>query len=131
MTSFIGYEGPDFEWSKTYADTIRDKQGVKTNVTVIDTAEQCGVRSYIFAPCIVYDEGEGFGNRTSIQDVAIVKTAKKVERVYKVDFDDPFPSRSCTRYLPSILTDVSIRPGLSVILSIQPPSTCRSYARSC
>jgi len=56
---------------------------------VIDTAERYGVRSYIFAPCIVYGEGEGFGNRTSIQDVAIVKAAKKARRVYKVDLDNP------------------------------------------
>ncbi|OGM47256.1 hypothetical protein ABOM_003907 [Aspergillus bombycis] len=64
-------------------------QGVRTNVAVIDTAEENGVRSYIFAPCIVYGEGEGFGNRISIQDVAVVKAAKKTGRVYMVDSDDP------------------------------------------
>lgn len=62
---------------------------MKTNRIVIDTAEEYGVRSYIFAPCIVYGEGEGFGNRTSIQDVAIVKAAKKIRQVYKVDSDHP------------------------------------------
>lgn len=51
------------------------------------------MRGYILAPCIVYGEGEGFGNRTSIQDVAVVKAAKKTGRVYKVDLDDPV---SCT-----------------------------------
>ncbi|KAE8315141.1 hypothetical protein BDV41DRAFT_199358 [Aspergillus transmontanensis] len=64
-------------------------QGLRTNVAVIDTAEENGVRGYILAPCIVYGEGEGFGNRTSIQDVAVVKAAKKTGRVYKVDSDDP------------------------------------------
>ncbi|PYH97947.1 hypothetical protein BO71DRAFT_480833 [Aspergillus ellipticus CBS 707.79] len=47
----------------------------RANVNVIDTAEANGVRSYIFAPCIVYGKGEGFGNQTSIQDVAIVDAA--------------------------------------------------------
>ncbi|XHG04735.1 hypothetical protein AWENTII_007982 [Aspergillus wentii] len=64
-------------------------QSMKTNRIVIDTAEEYGVRSYIFAPCIVYGEGEGFGNRISIQDVAIVKAAKKIRQVYKVDSDHP------------------------------------------
>ncbi|KAK9481598.1 hypothetical protein V1527DRAFT_115328 [Lipomyces starkeyi] len=64
-------------------------QTIKTNITVIDTSEKYNVRSYIFAPCIVYGQGEGFGNQTSIQDVAIVKAAKKVRRVYKVDTDNP------------------------------------------
>lgn len=56
---------------------------------MIDTSEKYGVRGYIFVPCIVYGQGEGFGNQTSIQDVAIVKAAKKVRRVYKVDTDNP------------------------------------------
>ena len=47
------------------------------------------MRAYILAPCIVYGEGEGFGKRISIQDVAVVKAAKKTGRVYKVDSDDP------------------------------------------
>ncbi|KAE8165184.1 hypothetical protein BDV40DRAFT_309632 [Aspergillus tamarii] len=64
-------------------------QGLRTNVAVIDTAEENGVRAYILAPCIVYGEGEGFGKRISIQDVAVVKAAKKTGRVYKVDSDDP------------------------------------------
>lgn len=66
-----------------------DTQPARTNATVIDTAEDKGVRSYIFIPSIVYGEGEGFGNRTSIQDVAIVKAARGVRRVYKVDSNDP------------------------------------------
>jgi nucleoside-diphosphate-sugar epimerase len=58
---------------------------VDANNTVIEKAEALGVRAYIFAPCIVYGRGEGFGNKISIQTVAIVKAAKKVRRVYKVD----------------------------------------------
>jgi hypothetical protein len=51
--------------------------------------EKYGVRGYIFVPCIVYGRGEGFGNQTSIQDVAIIKAAVKARRVYKVDTDNP------------------------------------------
>lgn len=47
------------------------------------------MRSYIFAPCLVYGHGEGFGNQTSIQDVDIVRAAIKLRRVHKVDMDDP------------------------------------------
>lgn len=60
-----------------------------TNNTVIEQAEKQGVRSYIFAPCIVYGRGEGFGNTTSIQTVAIVKAARAMRRVYKVDQGQP------------------------------------------
>jgi hypothetical protein len=38
------------------------KQATATNNIVIRTAESLGVRSYIFVVCIVYREGEGFGN---------------------------------------------------------------------
>jgi nucleoside-diphosphate-sugar epimerase len=68
-----------------------DMMGVALNVnnSVIETAEQLGVRAYIFAPCIVYGKGEGFGNPISIQTVAIVKAAKKVGGVFKVDEGRP------------------------------------------
>jgi hypothetical protein len=62
-------------------------QARDTNNTVIETAEAHGVRSYIFITCIVYGEGEGFGNRISIQTVAVVKAAKKVGAVYDVNFE--------------------------------------------
>jgi Na+-transporting NADH:ubiquinone oxidoreductase subunit NqrE len=52
---------------------------------VIETAEAHGVRSYIFIPCIVYGEGEGFGNRISIQTTAVVRAAKKAGAVYDVN----------------------------------------------
>ncbi|KAL3431611.1 hypothetical protein BDV09DRAFT_206482 [Aspergillus tetrazonus] len=64
-------------------------QSVRANINVIDAAEDSGVRSYILAPCIVYGEGEGFGNRTAIQDVTIVQAAKALRRVFKVDTDNP------------------------------------------
>ncbi|OJJ68893.1 hypothetical protein ASPBRDRAFT_658095 [Aspergillus brasiliensis CBS 101740] len=64
-------------------------ESANTNATIIDTAEAHNVRSYIFAPCLVYGQGEGFGNQTSIQDVDIVRAALKLRRVYKVDTDDP------------------------------------------
>ncbi|KAK5991928.1 hypothetical protein PT974_05318 [Cladobotryum mycophilum] len=42
-------------------------RAVKTNNTIIEQATALGVRSYIFAPCIVYGKGRGFGNPISIQ----------------------------------------------------------------
>ena len=56
---------------------------------VIDIAEEHGVRSYIFVPCIVYGKGTGFGNPISVQTVAIVRAAKKLRQVYKVDKGKP------------------------------------------
>ena len=37
----------------------------------------------------MYGKGEGFGNVTSIQTVAIVKAARAMKRVYKVDEGQP------------------------------------------
>ncbi|KAI8623993.1 NAD(P)-binding protein [Xylariaceae sp. FL1651] len=65
------------------------QRGVDTNIFVIDEAEKHGVRSYVFAPCIVYGKSEGFGNPISIQTVAIVRAAKAVKRMYRVDSDRP------------------------------------------
>ena len=61
------------------------QQALNANNTVIETAEKFGVRSYIFVPCIVYGEGEGFGNPISIQTVAIVKAAKKLGKLCRPD----------------------------------------------
>ncbi|PYI09578.1 NAD(P)-binding protein [Aspergillus sclerotiicarbonarius CBS 121057] len=60
-------------------------EALKVNTTIIDTAEKHGVKSYIFIPCVVYGKGEGFGNRISIQTVAVVKAAMKTRRVFRVD----------------------------------------------
>lgn len=62
---------------------------MSTNNIVIEEAERHGVRSYIFAPCMVYGRGEGFGNTISIQTVAIVKASQAMKRVYKVDEGRP------------------------------------------
>ncbi|KAK7926608.1 hypothetical protein PG985_003606 [Apiospora marii] len=62
---------------------------VHTNNTVIEQCELHGVKSYIFVPCIVYGQGEGFGNVISIQTVAIVKAAKALRRVYRTDEGRP------------------------------------------
>ncbi|PYH48098.1 uncharacterized protein BP01DRAFT_334592 [Aspergillus saccharolyticus JOP 1030-1] len=59
------------------------------NLNVIDLSEAHGVRSYIFAPCLVYGKGEGFDNQISIQDVDIVRAARRLRRVYRVDTDYP------------------------------------------
>ncbi|KAL6827984.1 hypothetical protein V8C40DRAFT_265141 [Trichoderma camerunense] len=65
------------------------KKAVSTNNTVINLAEELGVKSYIIAPCIVYGEGLGFGNKISAQTVAIVRAAKEAKRVYRVDDNSP------------------------------------------
>ncbi|KAJ5625121.1 hypothetical protein N7510_001430 [Penicillium lagena] len=64
-------------------------KGLAANNTVIELAEAHGVRSYIFIPCIVYGQGEGFGNPISIQTVAIVRAAKKTGRVYSPHVNNP------------------------------------------
>ncbi|KAI0968991.1 NAD(P)-binding protein [Xylaria arbuscula] len=69
-----------FEWMQ---------EAVDTNNRVIEEAEKYGVRSYVFTPCIVYGRGEGFGNIISIQTVAIVKAAKALRRVYRVETNRP------------------------------------------
>ncbi|PYH91876.1 NAD dependent epimerase/dehydratase family protein [Aspergillus ellipticus CBS 707.79] len=58
---------------------------VHAHAIIIDEAERHSVRSYIFAPCLVYGRGEGFGNKTSIQDVSIVQAAQGARRVCAVD----------------------------------------------
>ena len=62
---------------------------VATNNIVIEEAEARGVRSYIFAPCIVYGKSLSFGNPISIQTVAIVRAAQALRRVYSVDAGRP------------------------------------------
>ncbi|KAJ9623540.1 hypothetical protein H2203_005802 [Taxawa tesnikishii (nom. ined.)] len=59
------------------------------NNKVIEAAETYGVKSYIFIPCIVYGKGTGFGNPISIQTVAIIRAAREMRRVYKVDKERP------------------------------------------
>jgi Na+-transporting NADH:ubiquinone oxidoreductase subunit NqrE len=61
---------------------------METNNAIIEASETQGVRSYIFIPCIVYDEGEGSGKRISIQTTAIVQAARSLRQV-----DRPQPGR--------------------------------------
>ncbi|KAI1119271.1 hypothetical protein F5Y14DRAFT_397218 [Nemania sp. NC0429] len=65
------------------------QDGMDANNFVIEEAAAYGVRSYVFVPCIVYGEGEGFSNRISIQTVAIVRAAEAAKRVYRVDAGRP------------------------------------------
>ncbi|KAI0409405.1 hypothetical protein F4802DRAFT_546478 [Xylaria palmicola] len=62
---------------------------IDTNNLVLDEGEKYGVRCYVFIPCIVYGEGEGFDNQISIQTVAIVRAAEAAKRVYSVDAGRP------------------------------------------
>ncbi|KAI2641193.1 hypothetical protein GGS21DRAFT_547532 [Xylaria nigripes] len=75
-----------YEMQKQQRSSIPVMQSaVDVNNFVIEASENYGVRSYLFAPCIVYGEGEGFGNKISIQTVAIVRAAEALKRVYRVD----------------------------------------------
>jgi Na+-transporting NADH:ubiquinone oxidoreductase subunit NqrE len=60
-------------------------QAVGANNKVIEAGQEHGVSTYIYIPCIVYGQGSGFGNQISIQTVAIVRAAKALRRVCKVD----------------------------------------------
>ncbi|EHY57801.1 hypothetical protein HRR83_005287 [Exophiala dermatitidis] len=65
------------------------RPAIDANNTVIEQGERYGVRTYIFTPCIVYGKGEGFGNKLSIQTVAIIKAGISARRVYSVDEGRP------------------------------------------
>ncbi|KAK4941019.1 hypothetical protein LTR10_018939 [Elasticomyces elasticus] len=60
-------------------------RAVDANNTVVELDEQLGVQTYLFVPCIVYGQGEGFANKLSIQTVAIIKAAHAARRVYDVN----------------------------------------------
>jgi len=75
-------------------------QAVGTNCKVIEAGEKYGVKTYIYIPCIVYGEGTGFGNRISIQTVAIVRAAKAMRRVCKVDNENGVSLHPSLRTLP-------------------------------
>lgn len=60
-------------------------QPMDANSSIIEEGKARGVRIYIYIPCIVYGKGTGFGNKISIQTVAIVRAAKALRKVCKVD----------------------------------------------
>jgi hypothetical protein len=74
---------------------------VGANNKVIEAGEKHGVSTYIYIPCVVYGEGSGFGNRISIQTVAIVRAAKALRRVCKVDNEEGVSTNDyqITRYI--------------------------------
>ncbi|ETI24277.1 hypothetical protein G647_03646 [Cladophialophora carrionii CBS 160.54] len=86
-------EGPLFDDDPALYDVQKAQRpvvpllqsAIDANTTVVERAEARGVRCYIFVPCIVYGRGRGFGNRISIQTVAIVKAARAARRVYSVN----------------------------------------------
>ncbi|KIK66786.1 hypothetical protein GYMLUDRAFT_37908 [Collybiopsis luxurians FD-317 M1] len=64
------------------------KKFVGLNNQIIDFAESKGVRAYIVAPPMVYGPGKGFGNKISIQNVALVRVARALGQLYQVDKTD-------------------------------------------
>ncbi|KAJ7118723.1 hypothetical protein C8R44DRAFT_789091 [Mycena epipterygia] len=63
-------------------------QAVKTNVSILDLSESLDVRSYILVPPMVYGPGEGFGNKISIQFVAIVRIGVALQYLPQIPGDD-------------------------------------------
>lgn len=55
------------------------------NPRIVDFADSLGVRSYIVVPPMVYGRGQGFGNKISIQIVALVKVSKALGKAFLVD----------------------------------------------
>ncbi len=79
-----------FEVQKTQKPPVPLLQSaINANNAVIELSETVGVKSYIFIPCIVYGLGKGFGNKISIQTVAIVKAARAAGNVFSVDEGRP------------------------------------------
>ncbi|EXJ60867.1 hypothetical protein A1O7_05020 [Cladophialophora yegresii CBS 114405] len=86
-------EGPLFDDDPALYDVQKGQKpiipllqsAIDANNIVVERANAQNVRCYIFVPCIVYGPGRGFGNRISIQTVAIVKAARAARRVYSVD----------------------------------------------
>lgn len=89
------------------------------------------MHGYVFAPCIVYGKGEGFGNIISNQTVMVVKAGRALRRVHKVD--EGRPVRVCSsheNHMLCELTDLCPRPGQYAISSTTPACTLRFSARS-
>lgn len=81
-------------------------KAVNTNNTIIETALRYGVKSYIFIPCLVYGKGEGFGNKISIQTVAIVNCARKLGQVYRPDAENYVCSNLLVHLIYSLTSQV-------------------------
>ncbi|KAJ7491295.1 NAD-P-binding protein [Mycena latifolia] len=63
-------------------------QAVNTNISIFDLSESLDVRAYILVPPMVYGPGEGFGNKISIQFVAIVRIAVALQYLPQIPADD-------------------------------------------
>ncbi|KAJ7702275.1 NAD-P-binding protein [Mycena rosella] len=63
-------------------------QAVNTNISIFDLSESLDVRAYILVPPMVYGPGEGFGNKISIQFVAIVRLAVALQYLPQIPADD-------------------------------------------
>ncbi|KAJ3775645.1 NAD-P-binding protein [Lentinula raphanica] len=89
QTSFLNDDG-DVYTTVAGLDTRHPvmKQFVSLNNQIIDFAESKGVRAYIVAPPMVYGPGAGFGNKISIQIVALVRVARALGQLYQVDQTD-------------------------------------------
>ncbi|KAJ3711978.1 hypothetical protein C8R42DRAFT_728293 [Lentinula raphanica] len=89
QTSFLNDDGDVYN-TVAGLDTRHPvmKQFVSLNNQIIDFAESKGVRAYIVAPPMVYGTGTGFGNKISIQIVALVRVARALGQLYQVDQTD-------------------------------------------
>ncbi|KAK4705659.1 hypothetical protein P7C70_g540, partial [Phenoliferia sp. Uapishka_3] len=58
---------------------------IAVNTDIIDFAGANNVKSYIIVPPMVYGPGEGFGNKTSIQILALFQIVQATRKVFQVD----------------------------------------------
>ncbi|KAJ7168190.1 NAD-P-binding protein [Mycena crocata] len=63
-------------------------QGINTNISILDFSESLDVRSYILVPPMVYGPGTGFGNKISIQFVAIVRIGAALQYLPQIPEND-------------------------------------------
>ncbi|KAI5476489.1 ubiquitin-conjugating enzyme E2 J1 [Pseudohyphozyma bogoriensis] len=98
FSSHTGVEGPALEKLSDTSDlyslqkaqrapaNLAFLQGyLEMNTNAIDIAESSGVLSYTIVPPMVYGSGEGFGNKISIQVVALTRMAREMGTIHPVD----------------------------------------------
>lgn len=68
---------------------------VDTCTVVLEKGDRTGVEAFVVIPPMVYGRGTGFGNKISIQFVAIVRIGRDAGSAYKVA-DDSHVGRFCS-----------------------------------
>ncbi|KAJ7273152.1 NAD-P-binding protein [Mycena rebaudengoi] len=63
-------------------------EGIETNTATLELADSLDVRSYILVPPMVCGPGDGFGNKISIQFVAIVRLGVALQHLPQIPGDE-------------------------------------------